>query len=386
MGRRRTGRRHCHIRKLSSTRRYGKPGYELDYIGVDGKRHQCHAGLRRRDAEEVRDKLRRDGCMMSRYGPAAPTLRRFADAYLADRRGTVEDVTLDADRRRLTGVILPRLAHVTHLTGLTQETVEEYRRGRYAEGRATAAVNREITLLKHLCGHAVHVGFLTDNPLKHVKLGKEKPREARVLTEPEQVKLMRAARQLDESARFFPFLRLAVLITLDTGIRPGKQPGSVLSLRWDTIDFDEQEIYLPETKSGRPLTVPISRRLLVAFLEHRALNLSREWVFPSPRGDGHMTDYRRRYAQALKAAGLPHIRPYDLRHTAGTNMARRGVPVHVIKAMLGHESIVTTQRYLHANDEAKRAAAEILGEIGQAAEQPAAAQDRALDVKSEGKV
>ena len=38
---------------------------------------------------------------------------------------------------------------------------------------------------------------------------------------------------------------------------------------------------------------------------------------------------------------------HDLRHTGLTWMADAGVPVHVLRKIAGHGSLMTTQRYLH---------------------------------------
>jgi integrase len=183
------------------------------------------------------------------------------------------------------------------------------------------------------------------------------------------MKLMAACRALDEK-RTNPFLYLFALVTLDTGIRPGKELGCVLSLRWDNIDFNNRVIILPETKGGKRLIVPMSQRLHGALAQRHEYATS-EHVFPSPDGrgkggTGHLVTYWKPFKEALALAGLPtSIRPYDLRHTAATNMLMRGVPIQVVKRMLGHSSITVTQRYSHSTDSAERAAAEILGGIGE---------------------
>ena len=52
-------------------------------------------------------------------------------------------------------------------------------------------VNRELTVLKGMCTKAIDWGFLHKNPVKGVKLGKEKSR-MRFLTESEQESLIKA--------------------------------------------------------------------------------------------------------------------------------------------------------------------------------------------------
>ena len=59
----------------------------------------------------------------------------------------------------------------------------------------------------------------------------------------------------------------------------------------------------------------------------------------------------------VRKAGLPRIRLHDTRHTCGTLMHLRGVPVAVISAWLGHASASFTMKtYVHSQHEAMRAA------------------------------
>lgn len=47
----------------------------------------------------------------------------------------------------------------------------------------------------------------------------------------------------------------------------------------------------------------------------------------------------------------PQPTPHDLRHTYGTRLAENGVPQHEIMALMGHESLASSQRYMHARDD-----------------------------------
>ena len=59
------------------------------------------------------------------------------------------------------------------------------------------------------------------------------------------------------------------------------------------------------------------------------------------------------------ACGFP-VRPHMLRHTAATNWVRAGVDLDVVRALLGHASLASTTVYLHARDEDKRRAVEVV--------------------------
>jgi len=65
---------------------------------------------------------------------------------------------------------------------------------------------------------------------------------------------------------------------------------------------------------------------------------------------GYSTWRSRVWEPAVKLAGLepPDPTGHDLRHTFGTRLARAGVPAHEIMALMGHSSLRSVQRYLHA--------------------------------------
>jgi len=59
-------------------------------------------------------------------------------------------------------------------------------------------------------------------------------------------------------------------------------------------------------------------------------------------------DVQRAVTRAAKRAGLPRVSPHWLRHAHATHALDGGAPVHVVAADLGHASVATTTRYLHA--------------------------------------
>jgi len=54
------------------------------------------------------------------------------------------------------------------------------------------------------------------------------------------------------------------------------------------------------------------------------------------------------FHRALDGAGLPRLRIHDLRHTAATQLWRRGVHPKVVQELLGHSTIsLTLDTYSH---------------------------------------
>jgi len=52
---------------------------------------------------------------------------------------------------------------------------------------------------------------------------------------------------------------------------------------------------------------------------------------------------------AAERAGLPaSVSAHWLRHAHASHSLERGAPIHFVQATLGHSSVATTGRYLHA--------------------------------------
>jgi integrase/recombinase XerD len=56
----------------------------------------------------------------------------------------------------------------------------------------------------------------------------------------------------------------------------------------------------------------------------------------------------RRAAQRAELEAGSKVSPHWLRHAHATHALERGAPIHLVQATLGHTSVATTGRYLHA--------------------------------------
>lgn len=124
------------------------------------------------------------------------------------------------------------------------------------------------------------------------------------------------------------------------------------------------------TKSRFPRTVPASDATCSAYADYvveRAKLLgddSADMVFVNlyhaPLGAAMTYRATKGFFERLqRECGFP-VRPHMLRHTAATNWVRAGVDLDVVQRLLGHASLASTSIYLHASDDDKRRAVEVV--------------------------
>ncbi|EMD23435.1 tyrosine-type recombinase/integrase [Amycolatopsis azurea] len=121
------------------------------------------------------------------------------------------------------------------------------------------------------------------------------------------------------------------------------------------------------TKGKRARKVPIIEDIRDLVLQRIALTDGNPdaRLFVGPRGGRVTTAILRdatHWDEIVTQLGYEHLRRHDLRHTGLTWMADAGVPVHHLQKIAGHGSIITTQRYLHPDQQTVTDAGELLTE------------------------
>ena len=223
---------------------------------------------------------------------------------------------------------------------------------RYGRQRRPASVNRELAILSGILTMAVDYEEIDRNPCRRVESLPENNQRTRHLSFDEEDRLFAAVEG--------PREHLRTLMTV--AIYAGPRRGELLRLRWPNVDFDLNAINFTETKTNKDRSVPMEPIVRQALLELRDRNHDAEYVFTNPDTRTRYTDIKKSFSAACREAGVTNFTFHDLRHTFGTRLADAGVDVVKIKELMGHASIVTTMRYIHATDQGKRTAITVLSE------------------------
>jgi integrase len=144
----------------------------------------------------------------------------------------------------------------------------------------------------------------------------------------------------------------------------GWRKGEILGLRWEMVDRAAGEVRLRTSKNGEGRTLPLEIGELRQIVERRwaarecttpeGVPALSEYVFHV--GGRPVVDFKRSWATACKAAGVPGKLFHDLRRTAVRDLIRGEVHQAVAMQITGHKTDAIFRRYNITSDDDKREA------------------------------
>lgn len=210
-------------------------------------------------------------------------------------------------------------------------------------GASNGTINRELSMLGKLFRLAVDNGKALRVP-KIRKLKEADPRAGFV----ERNQFEAIARHLPEPHA------LGVSICYELAWRYGE----VFGLGWRHVDLQRGALRLEpgETKNGAGRTAFLSRALAERLRAHRArveaLQRKQGRVIPDvfvrltgKYAGQRIGSFRKTWAKACRAAGVPELLVHDLRRSGIRNMVRAGISEHTAMKISGHKTRSTFDRY-----------------------------------------
>lgn len=219
---------------------------------------------------------------------------------------------------------------------------------RLAKDSGKYTANRAHELIRAMYNRAKDIGYEGENPALGIKRFAEEKRDR--FLHANELGAFFTALQAEPN----PMIQHFFLLLLLTGGRRS----NVQAMRWDEIDFSTALWRIPETKSGKPVVVPLTTAALSVIHARREANGNNEWVFPSKGKTGHIVEPTNAWQRIITRAGLVDVRPHDLRRSLGSWMAITGAGLPIVGKMLGHTQANTTMIYARLSVDPVRAAAE----------------------------
>ena len=326
---------------------------------------------------------------------AVPTFARFLEEtykpWIMENRRTGA-----ATADRIEKLFLDRFKHFK-LDEITPDKLEAWKTRRRRDDVKPETINRDITALKAMLGHAVRpLGKIKENPLNGYQLEKvdRNRKVVRAFTEAEEKALREALAARDEKMRaerqsandhrrnrgyellpslhgYADYLTPAVLVAIGTGLRRGEQ----FALTWEkSIDFDRKLIIVAgeSSKTYETREIPMSaevRKVLRAWQMKQGRPV-RGYVFLGA-GGARLQNLKRSFYAVIENAEIERgsakgrLSWHSLRHTFATRLVTLGIDVETVRALLGHAQVSTViNRYLHTSENRLRDAVQRLTTIG----------------------
>ena len=186
--------------------------------------------------------------------------------------------------------------------------------------------------------------YISQNPFNKVKIPQQQRNKPLFLSRSELQII------IDHCEKYF--LKEIIIFAFNSGCRIGE----IVSIKWSNIDFEKEIITVGDskftTKGKKQRFLPFTLEMKNLLKKMKtAANKNFDIIFCKENGFPFATDYiSKLFKDAVRAAGLSEdIHFHTLRHSFGSNLGSKGVPINDIKELMGHSSITTTQIYVHTN-------------------------------------
>lgn len=254
---------------------------------------------------------------------------------------------------------------IIYLTDLTIDLIDKYKTFCIKMGNTKEGINKMLTPLIKAAMYA------TDNDLLSARVSTQikqsyfdlKERQYRSEVEDTEVRYLTEEQMLQfvdlYSKVKFNRTREIMDMFLFSFHACGLRVSDIVTLEWSHIDWERQELSKNLVKGKVPHTIPLTDAALEILKQWQEKNLNRRFVFnlldsTFDTSDAALLDKKIKSKNRIlqtslnevgNKMGLPfHLSMHVARHTFAVMALNRGVTIHMISRLLGHSSILTTEK------------------------------------------
>ena len=215
------------------------------------------------------------------------------------------------------------------------------------KGEATTTVNRKLSTLRSFYRYLRMKGILESSPVQGIKGPKNKKPLPQFVKESEMNEL------LDETDLGSGFIGVRNKTVIATFYETGMRMAELIGLDDRDIDFGTRTIKVTG-KRDKQRFIPFGQDLenqLRSYIEARTQEFGQTTgaFFLSPKGERiprHQV-YLLVKDALTKVSAVAKKSPHVLRHTFATSMLNHDAELGAVKELLGHNSLQTTEIYVH---------------------------------------
>ncbi|WEK03281.1 MAG: site-specific integrase [Candidatus Devosia phytovorans] len=215
---------------------------------------------------------------------------------------------------------------------ITSADIADFRVTLAESGLAQPTINRKCSALSKMLNVAWEAGALDAVP--KFRWTREEQTKFRYMDDIEE----RAVLAFHKAQGWDDLHDLTILL-VDTGARCFSE---MLPVRWDAFGPHLASVTFWHTKSGKPRTVPLTKRareiVKARRITHGPLN--------GPFSGLNKNTMRSRWDAMRATTGLADLTPHTMRHTCCTRLVLGGVDIKRVMQWMGHDAIATTMRYM----------------------------------------
>jgi len=318
-------------------KRISKKGYIwfVDYYIAGHRRRKSTGTANRRIAEKIRQKIESD-LVMKKFGIPIEKennikLKEFIEKYLEYSKNNKTLGTYKNIHSKLINFI--EFTGNRNLENINNFDIEKFKNYLICKRISKSTCNTTLHTLKAMFNKAIEWGFVSESPLKNVKMFRT-DKKLPVFFEKNEIKKFLDA--INDNIHFKNYIEFL----LYTGCRRNE----ALMVKWADIDARRKRISVLAGKTGEAREVPINDKLSDIL---KSMDQKGEYLF-----DLSVNCVNRIFRKYLKKSGIRKPATiHTLRHTFASHlMMSNKVNIYTLSKLLGHSSVKMTEIYSHLSN------------------------------------